>query len=92
MPPQKPTRYRLFGNMKRQRRKKHEQAHLLYDIELPLVKVLASMEIEGFKVDRQKNFRIFFKIFVRKISPFWKAKFTKSPAKNLTFRRPNSSA
>lgn len=32
---------------------KHEQAHLLYDIELPLVKVLASMEIEGFKVDRQ---------------------------------------
>ena len=33
---------------------KHEQSHLLYDIELPLVRVLASMEIEGFKVDKQK--------------------------------------
>ena len=32
----------------------HKQSHLLYDIELPLIRVLASMEIEGFKVDREK--------------------------------------
>lgn len=33
---------------------KKNQSHLLYDIEFPLIKVLASMEIEGFKVDKEK--------------------------------------
>ncbi len=34
--------------------KENHQEELIYDIEFPLVKVLASMEIEGFKVDRDK--------------------------------------
>ena len=33
---------------------KNEQNELLYDIEFPLVNVLASMEIEGFTVDKEK--------------------------------------
>ncbi len=32
---------------------KNEQSHLLFDIEIPLSEVLASMEICGFKVDRE---------------------------------------
>jgi len=32
----------------------NQQHELLYDVEFPLVKVLASMEIEGFRVDRDK--------------------------------------
>lgn len=31
----------------------YEQEHLYYDVELPLVEVLADMEIYGFKVDRE---------------------------------------
>ncbi|MBE7038770.1 MAG: DNA polymerase I [Ruminococcaceae bacterium] len=34
----------------------NNQHYLLYDIEFPLIKVLASMEIEGFLVDKQKLF------------------------------------
>jgi len=34
--------------------KKLNQSFLLYDIELPLIKVLSSMEIEGIKVDKEK--------------------------------------
>lgn len=34
--------------------KEHEQEHLMADIELPLLKVLASMQIEGFFVDTEK--------------------------------------
>ena len=34
--------------------KENDQTELLYSIEFPLVKVLASMEIEGFTVDKEK--------------------------------------
>ncbi len=34
--------------------KENAQDKLLYEVEFPLIKVLASMEIEGFKVDRDK--------------------------------------
>lgn len=32
---------------------KNSQSHLMYDIEIPLSEVLASMELEGFKVDKE---------------------------------------
>ena len=37
--------------------KEREQTHLLYDVELPLSEVLASMEIEGIYVDKDEILR-----------------------------------
>lgn len=45
------------------------QQHLLYDIELPLARVLADMETEGFKIDRD-SLRIFTDDLTAKISLF----------------------
>ena len=44
--------YDIFNHQKKEI-EKNGQENLLYDIELPLVRVLASMEIEGFTVDKE---------------------------------------
>ncbi len=40
--------------MQKEELKSQELEHVFYDVELPLIEVMAAMEYEGFKVDRQR--------------------------------------